>query len=133
MPRSKDYIPAKDAEFDVWFKHLTQSVLVSLCGAVEYEVAHGTVQRHYYKYLQGEKTSTNPVALIFAWTGALAKRGELDNTPDLVAFAKKLEGAVIQTIEGGEMTGDLARLAHPAPVKAHDSWEFTDAVAKRLA
>jgi isocitrate dehydrogenase len=109
------------------------SVLVSPCGAVEYEAAHGTVQRHYYKYLKGEKTSTNPVALIFAWTGALAKRGELDNTSDLVAFAKKLEGAVIQTIEGGEMTGDLARLAHPAPVKARDSWEFTDAVAKRLA
>jgi isocitrate dehydrogenase len=109
------------------------SVLVSPSGAVEYEAAHGTVQQHYYKYLKGEKTSTNPVALIFAWTGALAKRGELDNTPELTAFAKKLESAVLQTIEEGDMTGDLVRLASPAPAKTHNSWEFVDAIAKRLA
>jgi isocitrate dehydrogenase len=108
------------------------SVLVSPSGAVEYEAAHGTVQRHYYKYLKGEKTSTNPVALIFAWTGALAKRGELDNTPELTAFAEKLESAVLQTIDAGDMTGDLARLANPAPAKARDSWEFVDSIAKRL-
>jgi isocitrate dehydrogenase len=109
------------------------SVLVSPSGAVEYEAAHGTVQQHYYKYLKGEKTSTNPVALIFAWTGALAKRGELDNTPELTAFAKKLERAVLQTIEEGGMTGDLARLASPAPAKTLTSWEFVDAIAQRLA
>jgi isocitrate dehydrogenase len=108
------------------------SVLVSPSGAVEYEAAHGTVQQHYYKYLKGEKTSTNPVALIFAWTGALAKRGELDKTDELTQFSKKLENAVLQTIEEGEMTGDLARLASPAPVKTLNSWEFVDAIAKRV-
>jgi isocitrate dehydrogenase len=90
------------------------------------------VQQHYYKYLKGEKTSTNPVALIFAWTGALAKRGELDDTPELTAFAKKLEHAVLQTIEEGGMTGDLARIANPAPAQTLTSWEFMDAIAKRL-
>ncbi|MDR1074570.1 MAG: NADP-dependent isocitrate dehydrogenase [Treponema sp.] len=109
------------------------SVLVSPSGAVEYEAAHGTVQQHYYKYLKGEKTSTNPVALIFAWTGALAKRGELDGTPELAAFAKKLEHAVLETIEDGGMTGDLAHLANPAPAQTLTSWEFMDAIAKRLA
>ncbi|MDR0557443.1 MAG: NADP-dependent isocitrate dehydrogenase [Treponema sp.] len=109
------------------------SVLVSPSGAVEYEAAHGTVQRHYYKYLKGEKTSANPVALIFAWTGAFAKRGELDGTPELTAFAKKLEHAVLQTIEKGCMTGDLARLANPAPAQTLTSWEFMDAIAERLA
>jgi isocitrate dehydrogenase len=109
------------------------SVLVSPNGVTEYEAAHGTVQRHYYRWQKGEKTSTNPVALIFAWTGALAKRGELDSLPELAAFAQKLEGAVRQTIEDGEMTDDLARLTEGVPVKTLDSWEFVDAVARRLA
>ena len=87
------------------------SVLVSPNGAFEYEAAHGTVQKHYYRYMNGEKTSTNPVALIFAWTGALAKRAELDGTPELLDFAKKLEKATLDTIEDGIMTGDLKALA----------------------
>ena len=86
------------------------SVLVSPHGYYEYEAAHGTVQRHYYKHLKGEPTSTNSVATIFAWTGALRKRGELDELPDLVAFADRLEAATLATIEAGEMTGDLARI-----------------------
>ena len=108
------------------------SVLVSPSGVFEYEAAHGTVQQHYYRWQKGEKTSTNPAALIFAWTGALAKRGELDNTPELSLFAKKLENAVLNTIEAGEMTGDLLRLADPAPASSLNSWEFIDAVAGRL-
>jgi isocitrate dehydrogenase len=108
------------------------SVLVSPSGVFEYEAAHGTVQRHYYSWRNGEKTSTNPVALIFAWTGALAKRAELDQTPALAAFAKKLEDAAVRTIEAGEMTADLVKLANPAPVKALNSWEFIDAIAGRL-
>ena len=86
------------------------SVLVSPHGYFEYEAAHGTVQRHYYKHLRGEATSTNSVATIFAWTGALRKRGELDGTPDLVDFANRLEAATLHTIESGKMTGDLARI-----------------------
>ncbi len=86
------------------------SVLVSPHGQYEYEAAHGTVQRHYYKYLRGEETSTNSVATIFAWTGALAKRGEFDGTPDLVDFARRLERATVKTIEDGRMTGDLAHI-----------------------
>ena len=108
------------------------SVLVSPSGAFEYEASHGTVQKHYYRYLNGEKTSTNPVALIFAWTGALAKRAELDGTPELAAFAKRLEEATLSVIEDGVMTGDLARLAVPAAKKVVDSWEFIDAIATRL-
>ncbi|MDR0599506.1 MAG: NADP-dependent isocitrate dehydrogenase [Treponema sp.] len=108
------------------------SVLVSPAGAFEYEAAHGTVQRHYYLWRKGEKTSTNPVALIFAWTGALAKRAELDRTPELANFARRLEAAALAAIEEGAMTADLAKLASPAPVQALDSWEFVDAVAKRL-
>jgi isocitrate dehydrogenase len=108
------------------------SVLVSPSGAVEYEAAHGTVQQHYYRWQKGEKTSTNPAALIFAWTGALAKRAELDGLPDLAAFARALEDATIRAIEEGEMTGDLARLACPKPAKTLDSWEFAEAVAKRV-
>ncbi len=108
------------------------SVLVSPDGVFEYEAAHGTVQRHYYRYMNGEKTSTNPVALIFAWTGALAKRGELDNTPDLVDFARRLEKATLDTIESGEMTGDLAKIAQPPATKILDSWQFIDAIAARL-
>ncbi len=108
------------------------SVLVSPDGVFEYEAAHGTVQRHYYRYMNGEKTSTNPVALIFAWTGALAKRGELDNTPDLVDFARRLEKATLDTIESGEMTGDLAKIAQPPATKILDSWQFIDVIAARL-
>ena len=99
------------------------SVLVSPHGQYEYEAAHGTVQRHYYKYLRGEETSTNSVATIFAWTGALAKRGELDGTPELVDFAKRLERATIKTIEDGRMTGDLARittLKNPTTLNTRD-------------
>lgn len=109
------------------------SVLVSPNGEFEYEASHGTVQKHYYKYLKGEKTSTNPVALIFAWTGALAKRAELDGTADLASFARKLESATLSVIEEGTMTGDLARLANPPAKKIVDSWEFIDAIAARLA
>ena len=86
------------------------SVLVSPHGYYEYEAAHGTVQRHYYKHLKGKPTSTNSVATIFAWTGALRKRGELDGTPELVDFANRLEAATLHTIEAGRMTGDLARI-----------------------
>ena len=92
------------------------SVLVSPEGYYEYEAAHGTVQRHYYKHLKGEETSTNSVATIFAWTGALRKRGELDKLPELSSFADKLEQACLSTIESGKMTKDLAlitTLEHP--------------------
>ena len=108
------------------------SVLVSPAGVFEYEAAHGTVQQHYYRWQKGEKTSTNPIALIFAWTGALAKRAELDNTPDLAAFAKRLEAASLAAVEDGAMTGDLARLARPAPEKILNSWEFVEEVAGRV-
>lgn len=109
------------------------SVLVSPDGKYEYEAAHGTVQRHYYRYLNGEKTSTNPVALIFAWTGALAKRGELDNNQQLIDFAQKLEKVTLTTIESGIMTGDLARIAEPKANQVLNSWEFIDVLAKKMA
>jgi isocitrate dehydrogenase len=108
------------------------SVLGSPAGVTDYEAAHGTVQQHYYRWQKGERTSTNPAALIFAWTGALAKRGEMDNLPDLRDFAKRLEAAALRTIDEGEMTGDLARLAEPKPARALDSWELFDAIAMRL-
>jgi isocitrate dehydrogenase len=108
------------------------SVLVSPSGVFEYEAAHGTVQQHYYRWQKGEKTSTNPAALIFAWSGALAKRAELDGIPELAAFAKKLEDATLSTVEDGIMTGDLARLSDPPPKKTLNSWEFIDAIAERL-
>ena len=111
---------------------MMSSVLVSPHGYFEYEAAHGTVQRHYYKHLKGEKTSTNPVALIFAWTGALKKRGELDSLPDLSAFADQLEKTVIDTIEEGYMTGDLAAICNPAAKKVLDSTQFLDELALRL-
>ena len=113
---------------------LMSSVLVSPDGNYEFEAAHGTVTRHYYKHRNGEETSTNSVATIFAWTGALAKRGELDGTPELVAFAKKLEQATVSTIEAGEMTGDLIPLFHAEGVapKKLNSREFLRAVASRL-
>lgn len=108
------------------------SVLVSPQGIYEYEAAHGTVQRHYYKHLKGEKTSSNSVATLFAWTGALRKRGELDNTPDLVAFADKLEKATIQTIEDGIMTGDLSALSTLANKKTVDTETFIIEINNRL-
>ncbi len=110
------------------------SVLVSPDGNYEYEAAHGTVQRHYYQHLQGKKTSTNPVATIFAWTGALNKRGEKDNLPELQAFAKKLEKATIATIEDGVMTKDLANITtFPAEkVTRATSEEFIAAIKERL-
>src|SRR5699024_7923555 len=108
------------------------SVLVSPTGVYEYEAAHGTVQRHYYKHLEGKETSTNSVATIFAWTGALRKRGELDGLDDLVAFANRLEKATLDTIEAGEMTGDLARITTlPNPVTL-STRDFILAIAKRL-
>ncbi|MBR2349458.1 MAG: NADP-dependent isocitrate dehydrogenase [Clostridia bacterium] len=110
------------------------SVLVSPDGNYEFEAAHGTVTRHYYKHLKGEETSTNSVATIFAWTGALAKRGELDNLPELVAFAKRLEKATIDTIESGTMTKDLVGLFNLDGVtpKGVNSFEFLNAIASRL-
>ncbi len=111
------------------------SVLVSPDGYYEFEAAHGTVTRHYYRYLKGEATSTNPVATIFAWTGALAKRGEMDETPELTSFAEKLEKATIDTIESGTMTKDLVALFKKdgVEVKGVTTDEFLDAIAKRLA
>ena len=110
------------------------SVLVSPEGNYEYEAAHGTVTRHYYKHLKGEETSTNSVATIFAWTGALNKRGELDNLPELQAFAKKLEKATIDTIESGIMTKDLVGLFHKDGVtpRGVNSFDFLKAIAERL-
>ena len=112
---------------------LMTSVLVSPKGCFMYEAAHGTVQRHYYKYQKGEKTSTNPMALIFAWSSGLKKRGELDHTPELVRFATALEQASFQTIEDGVMTGDLVRLATPDDKNRQvDSVEFLAAIKERL-
>ena len=109
------------------------SVLVSPDGNFEYEAAHGTVQRHYYKHLKGEETSTNSVATIFAWTGALGKRGELDGNKELTAFARSLERAAVETIESGTMTKDLAGLwEKDTPVKAVNTGEFLQAVKRRL-
>ena len=109
------------------------SVLVSPKGYFEYEAAHGTVQKHYYKHLKGEETSSNSMALIFAWTGGLRKRGEIDGTPDVVAFADKLEKASLQTIENGIMTGDLLAIADPSPNNRKVNTEaFIDAIAENL-
>ena len=108
------------------------SVLVSPDGKYEYEAAHGTVTRHYYRWLKGEKTSTNPMATIFAWSGALKKRGELDNLPDLVAFGEALEAASIQTLNDGIMTKDLCALAEGITPTAVDSEAFIKAIRQRL-
>ena len=108
------------------------SVLVSPEGYYEYEAAHGTVQRHYYKHLKGEETSTNSMATIFAWTGALRKRGELDGNSELVAFADKLEKASLQTIEDGVMTKDLAMLTDLKEVKTVNTYEFIKEIRNRL-
>lgn len=112
---------------------MMSSVLVSPNGYYEYEAAHGTVQRHYYKHLKGEKTSTNAVALIFAWTGALKKRGELDALPELSAFSDTLEKTVIKTIEDGYMTGDLAAICDPPAKDVLDSIQFLDKLANQLS
>ncbi len=109
------------------------SVLVSPDGIYEYEAAHGTVQRHYYKHLKGEETSTNSVATIFAWSGALRKRGELDNIPALCDYADKLEQATIQTIEDGVMTGDLYLLSSLENKRKVNSKEFLEEINTRLA
>ena len=108
------------------------SVLVSPDGVYEYEAAHGTVQRHYYKYLKGETTSTNSVATIFAWSGALRKRGEMDGNDELMAFADRLESATIRTIEDGVMTGDLAAMSTLDNVQKVDSETFLKEIAARL-
>ena len=108
------------------------SVLVSPTGVYEYEAAHGTVQRHYYKYLKGEETSTNSVATIFAWTGALRKRGELDGLKDLCAFADRLESATLRTIESGRMTKDLALITSIKDVTVLNSMDFIKAIRTEL-
>ena len=108
------------------------SVLVSPDGNYEYEAAHGTVTRHYYRYLKGERTSTNPIATIFAWTGALKKRGELDDISELGEFAEKLEQAVISTVESGIMTGDLYAMSELENKKSVTSSEFIAAIRKTL-
>lgn len=108
------------------------SVLVSPDGKYEYEAAHGTVQRHYYKYLKGEETSTNPIATIFAWTGALRKRGELDGNKELMVFADKLEQACIHTVESGKMTKDLAIITTLKEAEALNTEEFIKAVRHTL-
>lgn len=108
------------------------SVLVSPQGYYEYEAAHGTVQRHYYKHLKGEETSTNSVATIFAWSGALRKRGELDNSKELMTFADKLEAATIKTIESGNMTKDLALITSLKDVTVLNSEDFIKAVRNNL-
>lgn len=112
---------------------LMTSVLVSPFGYFLYEAAHGTVQKHYYKHQKGEKTSTNSMALIFAWTGALRKRAELDNNPNLIDFTNKLEESAIETIESGTMTGDLLLVADPSPknIKVLTE-EFIDVIKERL-
>jgi len=108
------------------------SVLVSPDGKYEYEAAHGTVTRHYYRFLKGERTSTNPIATIFAWTGALKKRGELDGLPQLVDFAERLENASLDTLRAGIMTTDLVGLVEPEfKTQVVNSWEFIDAIAAR--
>jgi isocitrate dehydrogenase len=111
---------------------LMTSVLVSPEGCFEFEAAHGTVQRHYYAHQRGEATSTNSTATIFAWTGAIAKRGELDGTPELTAFAKHVEASVLETIEAGVMTKDLALIAEPRPASHQSTAGFIDAIAERL-
>ena len=108
------------------------SVLVSPDGCYEYEAAHGTVTRHYYRYLKGEETSTNPMATIYAWSGALRKRGEMDNIPELMAYADALEAACIETLEDGVMTKDLVSLAEGITPRAVNSAEFLKEIRARL-
>ena len=112
---------------------MMSSVLVSPNGYFEYEAAHGTVQRHYYRHQKGEKTSTNSVALIWAWSGALRKRGELDALPELIEFADNLEATILECIEDGYMTGDLALICDPPAKQVLSSIEFLDELGVRLA
>ncbi|MBP5483027.1 MAG: NADP-dependent isocitrate dehydrogenase, partial [Bacteroidales bacterium] len=109
------------------------SVLVSPDGKYEYEAAHGTVTRHYYKYLKGEETSTNPMATIFAWSGAFRKRGELDNLPELVNYANQLEAACFDTLNEGLETKDLVNLSEGITPKGLTSLQFLQEIRKRLA
>ena len=111
---------------------MMSSVLVSPDGVYEYEAAHGTIQKHYYKYLKGERTSSNSVATIFAWSGALRKRAELDNNTELKEFAGRLETAVLATIESGKMTGDLALIFNGENPEVLDSEEFILAIKESL-
>ena len=111
---------------------LMTSVLVSPDGPMEFEAAHGTVQKHYYQHLKGQPTSTNSTATIFAWTGALAHRGALDGTPEVAAFARKIEASVIETIEAGVMTKDLSLVADPKPAGHVTTEGFIDAIRERL-
>ncbi len=108
------------------------SVLVSPKGAYEYEAAHGTVQRHYYKHLKGEETSTNSVATIFAWSGALRKRGELDKNSALIEFANRLERATLKTMEEGKMTKDLALITSLKEVHVQNSQDFIKAIRQTM-
>ena len=109
------------------------SVLMAPDGSTEYEAAHGTVTRHYYRYLKGEKTSTNPMATLFAWSGALRRRGEIDQLPELAAFASRIEQAALDTINSGAVTGDLKDLVELPEVRVLDSEEFLKAIADRLS
>ena len=110
------------------------SVLVSPHGWYEFEAAHGTVQKHYYRHLKGEETSTNSIAIIFAWSGALRKRGEMDGTPEVIAFADKMEKAALETVEAGIMTGDLLQVAEKNPANRKVNTEtFIDAIAANLS
>ena len=108
------------------------SVLVSPDGKYEYEAAHGTVTRHYYKHLKGEETSTNPMATIFAWSGALSKRGEMDNLPELVNFGRQLEDACFDTLNAGICTKDLVNLMEGIEPKAVNSEQFLKAIRENL-
>jgi isocitrate dehydrogenase len=111
---------------------MMSSVLVSPEGQHEYEAAHGTVQRHYYRWQAGEKTSTNPVAIIFAWTGALAQRAKLDGLPELESFAQSLNAATLQTIADGQLTADLASLSTLQNKQILDTEAFIQAILTRL-
>ena len=108
------------------------SVLVSPKGVFEYEAAHGTIQKHYYRYLEGEEPKSNPVATIFAWTGALKKRGELDGNAALTEFGEKLEKAVIKTIESGVMTADLSRISDNPNCKTVNTHDFFEAIKSNM-
>jgi isocitrate dehydrogenase len=108
------------------------SVLVSPDGKYEYEAAHGTVTRHYYRYLKGQKTSTNPMATLFAWIGALRKRGELDGIDDLMAYADAVETAAIETIESGIVTGDLKNLMNHENIRVVDTEGFLREIAANI-
>jgi isocitrate dehydrogenase len=108
------------------------SVLVSPDGKYEYEAAHGTVTRHYYRYLKGQKTSTNPMATLFAWIGALRKRGELDGIDDLMAYADAVETAAIETIESGIVTGDLKNLMNHENIRVVDTEDFLREIAANI-